>query len=237
MALALAGCAHAPPVPNGAPPAEPAPSFGVEPLDLGTQQLFRVRYDGPLGSGGFRLILSLERRDRYRVAAKDRFGRGVWRLDVSGRSSLIVDDRSKRYCRSEEGVRIPELALEALPLEGLPAVLHGRLPEDLTPATEPGEFLDSHGRRWTVRGSATEPDGWTVWEEGEPWLWWQRLEAGAGVLSHRGGSQWNWRLIAREPLASDLDDLVLESSYRWVGCDRWQTDSASEGGEPGAASR
>ena len=84
-------------------------------------------------------------------------------------------------------MRIPEIALESLPLGELPAILLGRLPGDLSVAAD--GWRDGAGRRWTVVGSPEEPEGWTVWEAGEPWLWWGRGQDGEGILSHRAGSQ------------------------------------------------
>lgn len=166
-----------------------------------------------------RLILKLESRDRYLIETKDRFGRGLWRVDHDPERTVLIDDRRNTYCESEGGIRIPEIALESLPLEELPAILLGRLPGDLTALGTPGSYRDPRGRRWTVGVSS-----WTVWQGGEPWLWWGRDEEGEGVLSHREGSQLRWRQVAGERLAGELELVRLESSFVLVDCGDWNVD-------------
>ncbi len=192
-----------------------------------------MRYDGDRGSGALRLILKLESRHRYRIETKDRFGRGLWRIEFGPEQTVLVDDRQNTYCESHEGVRIPEIALESLPLEELPAILLGRLPGDLGPLSKPGWYRDSQGRRWTASGGSSQPDSWTVWQAGEPWLWWGRDEQGEGVLSHRDGSQLRWRHVAGEPLVEGLVELRLEPRYEQVACDEWSVSATSSGRDSG----
>ena len=227
--FAVCACAHAPVIDRGG---LGAASTGLLEADLGTQQLFRVRYQGSRGSGAARLVLQLEARDRYRVATKDRFGRSLWRIDATPEGTLLIDDRRHLACRSSDGIQIPEIALESLPLGDLPAILLGRLPGDLQSLEDqPGEYRDGRGRRWTMSGEEEEPSGWTVWQQGEPWLWWKRDVGGEGILSHRGGSQLSWRRVALEPLAADLEDLQLGPAYHSVACENWHAaDDASDEG-------
>ena len=106
-------------------------STGLRAEDLHTQSLFRAHYQSGDGSGAFRLVLKLESAERYRIETKDRFGRGLWRIEADRSGTVWVDDRRKVFCASEDGIRIPEIALESLPLEELPAILLGRLPGKL----------------------------------------------------------------------------------------------------------
>lgn len=196
-------------------------STGLRAEDLQTQSLFRVHYQGPDGSGAFRLVLKLESAEHYLIETKDRFGRGLWRIVADRSGTLFVDDRRKIFCSSEGGVRIPEMTLESLPIEELPAILLGRLPGDLEPAAVEGEYRDRNGRRWTVITTGPEPSGWTLWEDGEPWVWWHREAAGEGVLSHRAGTQLRWKRVAREPLSGEIAPLVLTPKYESVACETW----------------
>lgn len=224
LAVLANGCAHLP-APGSGVSGLPA-ATGLRDEDLSAQHLLRVRYRGSKGSGALRVILKLEARDRYRVETKDRFGRGVWTVEAIAGEILFVDERSRLYCRSRKGVRIPEIALESLPLGELPAVLLGRLPGDLTRAGE-GEYRDSDGRRWTVVGQAMAPESWTVWEDGEPWLWWRDEGESGGLLSHRTGSQLRWRRVANEPLAAGLPKPDLGDRYTRVGCDEWAASTGA----------
>lgn len=199
-------------------------STGLRAEDLQTQSLFRVRYQGPDGSGAFRLILKLESGERYQIETKDRFGRGLWRIDAERSGTVLVDDRRKIFCASEDGIRIPEITLESLSLEELPAVLLGRLPGDLESVAGDGEYRDRKGRRWTVTtltAIGSEPSGWTLWEDGEPWLWWRGEAAGEGVLSHRAGTRLRWKRVAAEPLNGEIAALVLTPEHQSVACDAW----------------
>lgn len=233
LLFAICACTHAPVTDRGG---LGAASTGLRQADLGTQQLFRVRYQGGRGGGAGRLVLQLEARDRYRIATKDRFGRSLWRIDVSAQGTLLIDDRRQLACRSSDGIRIPEIAVESLPLGDLPAILLGRLPGDLERLdARPGEYRDGRGRRWTVSGKQEEPSGWTVWQHGEPWLWWKRDVGGEGLLSHRGGSQLIWRRVALEPLAASLEGLQLGPAYHWRACETW--DAADDAFEDGSATR
>ncbi|MFQ5527521.1 MAG: hypothetical protein ACE5GX_14820 [Thermoanaerobaculia bacterium] len=223
---ATIGCAHLPAAGTvSAGTTElAATATGLLDEDLGTQHLMRMRYQGPKGTGALRLILQIEARERYRVEAKDRFGRSLWTLDASGGQTLLVDQRRGLYCRSEHGIRIPEIALESLPLAELPAILLGRLPSDLRP--DPGDgYRDGSGRRWTIVGPQLAPDSWTIWQDGEPWLWWGRGPQGGGVLSHRTGSQLRWRQVVAEALARELAPPQLEARFREVSCDDWAGDA------------
>jgi len=225
----IGGCTR-----NRAPAPRPGPG-SVEPLalerglrleDLGTQSLFRLQYQGPEGSGSLRLVLQLVGSERYRIETKDRFGRSLWRLDVASERATLLDDRARIFCTSSEGVRIPEVALDSLPLEALPAILLARLPGDLEPLGG-GEFRDRAQRRWTASGSGAEVLAWTFWDAGEPKLWWTRENGGGGVLSHRAGSQLRWKRVAGEPLSAPVAPLVMQSGYREIACASWPGGLAS----------
>jgi hypothetical protein len=208
-----------------------ASASGLRAEDLGTQSLFRVQYQGLEGSGALRLVLRIGSPERYSIETKDRFGRGLWRIEGAPGAHRLVDDRRKVYCISEEGIRIPEIALEALPLGDLPAILFDRLPGGLEPAAGAGEYRDRQGRRWTVTLADDEPTAWTFWEAGEPRIWWLREAAGEARLSHRAGTQLRWKRVAVEPLPGELDPVVVEESYEQIPCDSWPR-VAADGQQP-----
>lgn len=180
-----------------------------------------------------RMILDVDSSERYAITTKDRFGRGLWRLESGSAGALLVDDRRKLYCRAADGVRIPEMALESLPLDELPAVLLGRLPANLVRSSETGEsradeYRDRRDRRWTVRGAPARPESWTVWESEEPWLWWRRHESDGGVLSHRGGSQFRWKLVAKEARSGVFETVEPGAQYVPIDCDHWALGASRE---------
>lgn len=222
-AALLAGCAGRRTVP-ATPPGEAAeePPWALPVAAAGSQRLFRVSYDGPEGRGGLRLTLRLAAPGRFQVTAADGFGRALWSLDLGGESGgLLIDHRSERWCPDAARVRVPEVALEPLPLATLPRLLLGRLPVD--PAAAPRlaegevELIDRGGRRWTATLGPSGPTSWTLWREGEPILWWSG-DGPQGVLSHRAGSQFRWRESVREPLAGDLAPLAVPPGFARGEC-------------------
>ena len=197
----------------------PATTPGLAPVDYSTQKILRVKYQGEGGQLHFRLVARLTDDEHYQLSAADPIGRPLWALEYDHPEVHFIDHRAGVECRTRESLAISELALETLALKDLPAVLAGRLPKGLIP---PGggdgqsEFLDPSGRKWTVvaRGSAVER--WTMWAGEKPLLWYQAVEKG-GILSHRGGSQFRWRLglsetmdVPPEPLRSPRKAVVVD---------------------------
>ncbi len=221
LAVLTNGCAHGP-----RPAAHGSASIATESRTLPPQRsLFRVRYRGAEGAGSLRLALYRVAANAYQLRATDTFGRAVWSLSVRDGLSQLLDYRSRRYCETQDEVRIPEVALAPLPLERLPDVLAGGLPALPAEGERPGsgEFLDRRGRRWTIRIDGDGDGGvlvaWTLWESGTPALWWSRLEKG-GVLSHRQGSQFRWRLSVTEPMEGPLEPLEPPADFLSVDCAR-----------------
>ncbi|HRC87377.1 MAG TPA: hypothetical protein PK413_17395, partial [Thermoanaerobaculia bacterium] len=181
--------ALAPSPPALSVPSEPPQPWVLDPAELGSQRLFRLRYDGPEGEGSFRITLRLAAPDHYGATAVDAVGRAVWSLAVEPGGCLWLDHRQRRFCRFA-GPRAPAL-LEIAPftLSSLPALLLGRMP--VVPAgpveSHPPHlsFLDSEKRRWSATlDEAGQPLGWTFWQDGEPVAWWGRYGT-ESVLSER----------------------------------------------------
>lgn len=178
----------------------------IAPSDLGTQRLFRVRYDGPEGEGSVRLTLKLLSPRRYRVSTLDLLGRPVWSLAVEGDDVTWIDDRQRRVCRFHGELTPSSVPLAPFSLPALPALLLGRLPEAPAGPTSrvPGgrvEYDDAAGHRWSVDLHAGTVLGWTRWTDGEPSAWWRWIE-GEGILSERDrGMQIRWRQVLSEPIA------------------------------------
>lgn len=214
-----------------------APGAGLAEGEANTQRLFRVRYQGPRGSGGLRLVLRLAASDRFSLAASDTLGRPVWSLGYAGGRTLVVDHRLQETCATGADVRVPEAALAPLPIEALPIVLLGRLPVAAAERDGPVDLVDGQERRWTAKLEDGRPLTWTLWSAGEPSLWWLAQPDG-GVLSHRGGSQFRWRQTVVEPLAEGLELLEPPDEYPRVDCDDWdlpelrQDQPASAGDRP-----
>ena len=217
--LLVTGCVHL----RWAPAPDPATASSVAGTTSSpppARRLFRVGYQGPEGSGSLRLALLVETRERYQARASDTFGRGLWSLELESGSVRFLDHRRREHCLTEREVRIPELALSTLPIDRLPDVLTGRLPAEPAAAgsgTQPADFHDREGRRWTASYTGGTLETWTLWSQGEPLLWWQRQERG-GLLSHRQGSQLRWRQTVEEPLGQGLATLEVPPRYRAVEC-------------------
>ena len=185
------------------------------------QTLYRVRYDGAEGDGRLRLVLRQVGPERFQLRAADTFGRAVWALDYAGDEVLLLDHRNKRACVAGRELRVPELALRSLPLPAVARVLAGRTPLAAPAGADPADWTDAAGQRWTARWEGELLAAWTLWQGGEPRLWWSRQTDG-GILSHRDGSQFRWRRTAREKMSP--------SSYR-----RLEAPAAYERGECRAA--
>jgi len=207
------GCAHA-----AAPPSTHGPAGPVA-----TQSLLRVDYHGPDGQGRLRLILRRHSAESFRLDADDPLGRALWTLWVEAEELTLVDHRARAWCRGAGDVSIPERGLGDVPVRAAARVLLGELP--VAPPDPPGpdgslDFVDPEGRRWTATLAGGEPVRWTLWRGGGPMVWWQRSGRG-GILSHRAGGQFRWRVAVSEPLppaAGGGADRVVPADYEAGSC-------------------
>lgn len=184
--------------------------------------LYRVRYEGAEGAGSLRLVLRQVAADRFQLKAADSFGRAVWSLDLDGdldgEEVLLIDHRKDEACVSGSELRVPEMALRPLPLPAVARVLVSQTPLEAPPDLDRTDWIDDTGQRWTARWEDDLLAAWTLWQEGEPQLWWSRQPHG-GVLSHRDGSQFRWRRTAREKLLrSSYQRLEVPEGYRLGQC-------------------
>ncbi len=223
-ALALAGCAGARGRPSASPAAVPSPA------SESGQSLFRVRYQGPRGEGSLRLVLRLAAADRFQLSASDPFGRALWSFRLGGDRVLVVDHRAETFCSTSQSLRIPEVILATLPPAVLPRVLLGKLPVEPPGGASDSrdlDFTDRDGNRWTATLEEGAAASWTLWENAEPKLWWIRQPKG-GILSHRDGAQFRWRLTVTEPLADPELDLDIPDGYLPGACDEWDLSELRE---------
>lgn len=217
-AFGLSGCVTTAGRPSAAPVPHPGDLAPEAVEGEGRRQLFRVGYQGPGGSGSLRLALLESGPAFYQAKASDAFGRGLWSLALAGNLATFVDHRQRRYCVTEQELRIPELALGSLALDRLPVVLAGEIPAAARrTGDDPGDFVDVEGRRWTARREQDVLQAWTLWQDGRPLLWWQRREQG-GMLSHRDGAQFRWRRSVVEPLPEAPPALAIPTEYLAVDC-------------------
>ncbi len=143
---------------------------------------------------------------------------------------LIVDHRARTFCSTRERPRIPEVILATLPPEVLPRVLRGALPVEPpggVGGAEELDFTDGDGNRWTATLDGGEVASWTLWENAAPAVWWSRQPRG-GILSHRDGAQFRWRLTVAEPLADPDLTLEVPAGYLPADCDDWDVSELRE---------
>ncbi len=208
-ALAALGCATATPTARPAGGGADQTHLAALPAEaLGTQRLLRAQYDGPEGRAGFKLVLRLEQDDRYDLSAVDGAGRPLWQLQARGDEGLFADVAAERFCRLRTAAALPGgLALD-LPLAALPRILLGRMPVEVPhQAGESGSWSDG-GRRWTWSAPAGELRQWTLWEHGEPAVWWSRRGAEALLSVRARSTQVRWQPSVTESIGRPLGPLA-----------------------------
>jgi len=233
LAVLLVGCAGARPAlgPVTAGSGAPAVSGPGAPWTISgdaypSQTLFRMEAETADGEANVRMVLRLERPDRYRLTVSDRLGRTLYTVDVGASGGWLADHRSRKACPIGGGG--DALVLRGAPFEGfstaaLPAVLLGRVPaEPAGPVIEgePGElvFRDRRGRRWSVRSAGEDVLAWTLWQGDRPVLWWRR-DGERVLLSDRlRGAQLRWQTVAREPLPAGLSEPALPDGFEAAEC-------------------
>lgn len=204
-----------------------------------TQRLFRIQYSGSDGSGGLRLVLRWLGDSHFQLATADTLGRSLWALEVRRDVTLFIDHREEVFCRGDESLRLREPTLAMFPLTALPRILRGDLPvEWAEPYTDEGstEFVEG-GYRWSIRRDDAGLAAWTLWMDDSPTLWWTRQDKG-GILSHRDGSQFRWRVIVSETAGHDLPPLEAPQGFREISCHAYdlpklrEDQSSSRGDRP-----
>ncbi len=171
-------------------------------------------------------MLRLADAGRYRLTIADRLGRPLYTVDAGAGGGFLLDHREQRVCPLSPDVRLEELPIDPLPLSALPAVLLGRLPaapHGARPAARGTElaYRDAAGRRWTATlgpaaasgGGGGAPLRWTLWDGGEPAVWWRLLDDRSMLSDRRRGLQMTWREVGREPLAAVLGAPAAPDDY------------------------
>lgn len=226
LLLVLAACAGGILAPR-APAAPGIEPWMLPPAAAPTQRLYRVRYEGPEGKLSFKLSVYLEREGRFRLQASDVLGRKLWALAVQGDGqALWLNHRDETFCHTDARRGLVFIPLTRLPLEAVPRLLLGRLPEppfdDLRRNETDVSYRDVRGREWTAGLDADgTPERWSLLEDSEPVAWWQRGEgAGESLFSdRRGGQQVRWREVVREPLEGVMPREVVPEGYTQAACD------------------
>lgn len=208
----------------------PGPSSATPPWQIpaeafGSQRLYRVNYSGPEGEGSFRVTLRLASPVRYQIQAVDPVGRSLWGLDVSAERGLWLDHRNKATCSFEGSFDVSGIALGPFPLLSLPSLLMGRVPaepsDEAAPVQTDGqvEFRDDIGRRWAAEvGDGGEVEGWRLWDQEQPTVWFIRRDSWAYLSDRTRGVQVRWREVLREDLKQEPDPLAAPSGYREAAC-------------------
>jgi hypothetical protein len=240
LGTVLAACAPAAPprsvagAGGGRAAAEGAAPWEIPADALASQRLYRLRYDGPDGEGGFKVTLRLVAADRYQVQAADALGRPAWSLEVEGARGLWLDHRRALACRLAGRLDLAGLPLSPFPLPALPPLLLGRLPaapaepEARRAAGAPGAtalaFVDAEGRRWTADLDGGRPVAWALWdgagaaEGGRPRISWRSV-GGEAILSDRERrAQLRWRQVVAEPLLGAPAPLAVPAGFQEMNC-------------------
>lgn len=217
----LLGCA------SGARVAPPAPLdrtdrglpklWGAPAAELATQRVVKLHYQGDEGDATLNLIFRLEHEDRFSLQGNDRLGRSWFRLAVDGERALLLDLREKTYCSYDTAIELSAVPLGPLPFDRLPALLLGRLPtEPVTQSRRPDgswRIVDAEGREWTAEVVGDTLERWTLWQGGEPVVWWFREDSLSYLSARQEGLQLRWRVPRGERLSRPPDDLAVPDAY------------------------
>jgi len=232
LALSIgAGCAgHSAPVTSGGPA---RPPWEIPADALGTQRLYRLSYSGPEGEGSFRVTLRFATPERYQLQAVDPLGRALFSLDVVAGAGVLLNHRSRSYCRFQGSFETEDLPLGPFPLVALPTLLLDRIPVaplEPVPLRDSLDFVDAEGRSWAVSvGPEGAPLSWSLRTGNAPTAWWLRRD-GWSILSDRvRGVQIKWRQVVVEPLPGEIPPLPVPEAYREKPC------GAPDLPEPGGA--
>ena len=238
LVLCVAGCATSRLEPQPAAAVHEA-GGGVATGQVYRQSLYRVQYSGPEESGRLRVAIKQESETELTIASADTLGRALWTLELRNGATLVLDHRQKEFCRSTEDVRLAEVTLSMFPVESIPRILRGRLPIDLADDEAVGDSVEDFesGRRWSIR---RQDDGaiaaWTMWVGEQPMLWWTRQDKG-GILSHRDGSQFRWRLVIEEEIEASLARLAPPPGFREIPCHDFHVSELREDQPPSGGDR
>lgn len=171
------------------------------------------------------MTLRLASAERYQIQAVDPVGRSLWGLDVAAEQGRWLDHRNKLTCEFGGSFDVTGVPLGPFPLLSLPSLLMGRIPEAPTAEKEPDwrgrdlEFEDGTGRRWAAElGEAGSVDGWTLWNQGQPAVWFMRRDSWSYLSDRSRGVQVRWREVLREALNGELQTLRAPGGYRQAPC-------------------
>lgn len=196
------------------------PTAQADEVSQASQELFKVSYSGPQGSGSMRLVLRRQTGGSFQLVTSDALGRSLWSLQADSSHTMFVDHRRQVFCSTEDEFHLNEVTLKIFPISSIPRLLRGDLPIDLPtgrPIGDSMEHEDSQGRRWSVRRENDEVIAWTLWVSALPTLWWTKSNK-AGILSHRDGGQFRWRSVVQEPMGAPMVSLTPPDNFRQVTC-------------------
>ncbi|MEO7794741.1 MAG: hypothetical protein ABIV06_08215 [Thermoanaerobaculia bacterium] len=160
------------------------------------QWLFRAEVSGEQGSGSLRLLLRRQDADHFTLSASDALGQARWEVRREADSAIWFDPQARLYCRLDplRALRA-RLALPSIPLADLPGLLIGEWPPEgrVGPASPPSP---GENRPFTGEMGAESWATWTLWEGGEPAVWFKRVGADSLLSVRRPSVQVRWRLAA-----------------------------------------
>lgn len=185
--------------------AETPSIFGVPEAERETQRTGRLRYEGGEGDVTLLLVFRLRDAESFSLEARDRLGRPAWTLAAAGESGVFVNHRDAWHCELGERFELDALPIGPLGLRQIPALLLGRLPIAVRGRWQRGErewsFQDELHRTWMASVAADGSlERWSLWQEGEPSVWWQTLGDVAYLSSRDADLQLRWKLGRAESL-------------------------------------
>ena len=189
----------------------------------GVQALYRVQLAQRNERDSGRLTLRAWSASDFLLDLRDAFGRGLWRLRVSGDTAWIADLQNRRYCALDPDRSLLRTTWAGLSPRRVPRILLGMSPVRIDRAASSSvhastrQATTSEGEwRLIWRGAAL--DRWSLWRDGRSVLWWQR-EAMGGVLSGPSGAQLRWRLKVAEALTDEAESPRQPEGFNEVECE------------------
>jgi len=191
------------------------------------QWLLRAEVSSAEGVGSLRLVLRRYDSTRFALQASDALGQVRWEIRSDRDAAVWIEPQGQRYCRlnARLALRTPQW-VSNIPVSDIAGLLTGDWPPIDASAPPPAPqlslpFSDAALRHFTGERAGKEWTNWTLWESGEPLIWFKRIGVESLLSVRQPAVQIRWRVTARGNLGESVFLLMpgeLSASAREISC-------------------